>query len=103
MQKTNNTNDQIKGQKCLRYPQTKMPDCPHCVQKYNTRGMVQVRHNIRERSPKLEWQTFDLKNTIKTKQTNKIKSQGKYKGCLPQALCLTSSARLTTGDDNYSS
>ena len=79
-----------------------MAHCPQCVQIYNTRGMAQVRHNIRERSPKLEWETFDLKNTRKTKQTNKIKSQGKYEGCLPQALSLTSLARLTIGDDNYS-
>jgi hypothetical protein len=30
-------------QKCLPCRQTKMTHCPQCVQKYNTRGMAQVR------------------------------------------------------------
>ena len=45
------------------HSQMKMSHCPQCDQKYNTRGMAQVRHNIRERFPKLEWQTLNLKNT----------------------------------------
>jgi hypothetical protein len=65
--KINNTNNHIERQKCLPYPQTKMAQCPQCVQKYNTKGMTHVRHNVRERSSKLEWQTLDLKNTRKTK------------------------------------
>ena len=63
--------------KVLFYPQTKMAHCPQCVQKYNTRGMAQVRQNVRERSPKLGWQKLYLKNTTKTNQTNKIKKQEK--------------------------
>jgi hypothetical protein len=72
-----------------------MAHYPQCVQKYNTKGIEQVRQNIKERSPKLKWHTLYLKNKTKTKQINKIKTQGKNEGCLPQALSLMSSARLT--------
>jgi hypothetical protein len=57
-------------QQCLPYPQTKMAHCPQCAQKYNTRGMAQVRQNIRERSPKLGWQTLYQKNKTKTNKQN---------------------------------
>jgi hypothetical protein len=55
--------------------------------------MAQVRQNIRERSPKLGWQTLNLKKQNKNKQT-KSKDKKNNEGCLPQALSLTSSARL---------
>jgi hypothetical protein len=80
-------------QKCLPYPQTKMAHCPQYVQKYNSRGMVQDRQNVRECSPKLGWQTLFLKNKSKDKENNE--------GCLPQALSLMSSARLVTRDYNH--
>jgi hypothetical protein len=32
-----------KGKSVYPAPQTKMTHCPQCVQKYNTRGMAQVR------------------------------------------------------------
>jgi hypothetical protein len=57
-------------QKCLPYPQTKMVHCPQRVQKYNTKGMAQDRQNVRERSPKLGWQTLFLENKNKSNQQN---------------------------------
>jgi hypothetical protein len=39
-------------------PPTKMTHCPKCDQKYNTEWVMQVGHNVRERSPKLERQTI---------------------------------------------
>jgi hypothetical protein len=77
MHKENSQNIHKERQKCIPYPQTKMAHCPQCVQKYNTRGMAQDRQNVRERSPKLGWQTLFLKNKTKTNQINKIKRQGK--------------------------
>jgi hypothetical protein len=66
-----------------------MAQYPQCAQKYNTRGMAQVRQNVRELSPKLGWQTLNLKN----RQT-KSKDKENNEGCLPQVLSLTSSAIL---------
>jgi hypothetical protein len=40
----------------IHYPHTKMAQCPQCAQKYNIRGMSQVRQVVRESSPKLGWQ-----------------------------------------------
>jgi hypothetical protein len=67
--------------------------------------MAQVRHNVRERFPKLEWQTLDLEN-IQKKQNKMYKNDQITKknneGCLPQTLSLKSSARLSTRDDYHS-
>jgi hypothetical protein len=78
-QEANNTNNQIKEQKCLPHPQTKMTHCPQCVQKYNARGTSQVKHNVRESSLKLEWQTLDLQNTKKKQKNKKTKTKTKKK------------------------
>jgi hypothetical protein len=77
-----------KGNSVYPTPHTKMEQCPQCAHKYNTRGKVQVRQNVRERSPKLGWQTLNLKNK-KNQKDNK-----NNEGYLPQALSLMSSARL---------
>ena len=104
LQMTNNTHKQIKLQICLPHPQTKMAHCPQCDQNYNTKGMTQVRHNVRERSPKLEWQTLDLKNIWKTEQNGHTGSNNKEnnEGFLPQALSLKFSAGLSPRDDDHS-
>jgi hypothetical protein len=80
-------NKKMQKDKCLPYPHTKMAQCPQCAQKYNTRGMAQVRQFVRESSPKLGWQTLNLKNKT-NKRTKSTKTNNE--GCLPQALSLTS-------------
>jgi hypothetical protein len=56
-------------------------------QEIQYRGMAQVRQVVRESSPKLGWQTLNLKNKT-NKQTKSTKTNNE--GCLPQALSLMS-------------
>jgi hypothetical protein len=64
--------------------------------------MTQVRQNIRERSPKLGWQTLYLENKTKKIKQTKSKDKKNNEGCLPQVLSLMSSASLVTINPNKS-
>jgi hypothetical protein len=74
---------------------------PQCSPKFNIEWVVQVLYDVGERSPKLEWYINFLKTITKTETKQEKPNQMTIKtkvttGCLPQAVSLQSSIKIST-------